>query len=186
MNYQFSYFTWKHLLSISYSGGLVPKSCPTLCNPMDYIPPGSSVHGVLHARILEWVAISFSRGSSWPRDWTWVSCMAGRFFTDWVTREAKIKVKVTQSCPTLSDPMDYRVQGVLQARILEWVAFSLLQRIFPTQESIWGPLNCRWILYQLSYQRSPQSESAWKSLNRVRLFATPSTIQSMEFSRPEY
>ena len=46
-----------------------------------YSPPGSSVHGILQARILEWVAIPFSRGSSQPRDQTWVSCIAGRFFT---------------------------------------------------------------------------------------------------------
>ena len=52
--------------------------CPTLCDPMDCSPPGSSVHGILQARILEWVAISFSRGSSQPRDRTWVSCIAGR------------------------------------------------------------------------------------------------------------
>ena len=62
------------------------QSCPTLCNPMDYIPPGSSVHGILQARILEWVAISSSsRGSSPPRDRTCVSrgsCIAGRFFTN--------------------------------------------------------------------------------------------------------
>ena len=53
------------------------------CNPMDCSLPGSSVHGVSQARILEWVAISFSKGSFWPRDQTWVSCIAGRFFTDW-------------------------------------------------------------------------------------------------------
>ena len=55
---------------------LVAKSCLTLCDPMDCGPPGSSVHGMLQARILEWVAILFSRGSSRPRDRTWVSCMA--------------------------------------------------------------------------------------------------------------
>ena len=60
---------------------LVTQSCPTLCDPMDYSPPGSSVHGILQARILEWVTITFSRGSSQPRDQTWVSCIAGRFFT---------------------------------------------------------------------------------------------------------
>ena len=60
---------------------LVPKSCLTLCDPMDCCPPGSSVHGILQARILEWVAISFSRGSSWPRVRTLVSCIVGRFFT---------------------------------------------------------------------------------------------------------
>ena len=55
---------------------------------MDYSTPGSSVHEIFQAKILEWVAISFSRGSSPPRDQTWVSCTAGRFFTNWATREA--------------------------------------------------------------------------------------------------
>ena len=55
---------------------------------MDSSPPGSSVHGIFQARILEWIAISFSRGSSWPRNWTQVSCIAGRFFTDWAMRDA--------------------------------------------------------------------------------------------------
>ena len=54
------------------------QSCPTLCNPMDCSLPGSSIHGIFQAKILKWVAISFSRGSSQPRDWTWVSCTAGR------------------------------------------------------------------------------------------------------------
>ena len=57
-------------------------------SPMDCSPPGSSVHGILQARILEWVVISFSRGSSPPINQTWVSCIAGRFFTNWATREA--------------------------------------------------------------------------------------------------
>ena len=67
---------------------LVAQSCPTLWNPMDYSPPGSSVPGILHARILEWVAVLFSRGSSWLKDQTRVSCTASRFFTIWATREA--------------------------------------------------------------------------------------------------
>ena len=58
-----------------------------LCDPMDYSPPGSSVQGILQARVLEWVAISFSKGSSRLRDRTHVSCIAGRFFTVWATRE---------------------------------------------------------------------------------------------------
>ena len=52
------------------------------CDPTDCSLTGSSVHGISQTRILEWAAISFSRGSSWPRDWAWVSCMAGGFFTD--------------------------------------------------------------------------------------------------------
>jgi len=62
------------------SGGLVSKSCPTLVTPCSL--PGSSVRGILQARILEWVAISFSRESSQPRNLTQVSCIAGGFFTD--------------------------------------------------------------------------------------------------------
>ena len=52
------------------------------CDPVDCSPPGSSVLGILQARILEWVSIPFSRGSSWPRDQTRISCIAGRFFTE--------------------------------------------------------------------------------------------------------
>ena len=62
----------------------VAQSCLTLGGPVDY-----TVHGNLQPRILEWVAVSFSRGSSQPRDWTQVSCIAGGFFTSWATREAQ-------------------------------------------------------------------------------------------------
>ena len=71
---------------------LVAQSCPTLCGPMDCILPGSSVHGILQARILEWVTIPFSRGSSHTKNQTWVFHIAGRFFTLQVTREAVIVV----------------------------------------------------------------------------------------------
>ena len=66
---------------------LVTQSCPTLFDPMDYSLPGSCIHGLLQARILEWVAMPFSRGSSWPRDWTHVSHISGRFFTIWATQD---------------------------------------------------------------------------------------------------
>ena len=62
--------------------------CPTHWDPMDWSPWGSSVHEIFQARILEWVAVPFARGSSQPRDWTQVSCIAGKFFTIWATREA--------------------------------------------------------------------------------------------------
>ena len=70
---------------------LVFQLYPTLYDLMDYNPQGSSVHGILQARTLEWVAISFSRGSFWPRGWTQVFHIAGRFFTIWATREARWK-----------------------------------------------------------------------------------------------
>ena len=66
----------------------VAQSCLTLCNPVDCSLPGSSIHEILQAKILEWIAISFSRGSSWTRDWTQVSRIAGRCFNLWATREA--------------------------------------------------------------------------------------------------
>ena len=60
---------------------VVPQSCPTLWNPLDCSLPGSSVHRILQARILNWVAILFFRGSSWPRGRTCTSCISGRYFT---------------------------------------------------------------------------------------------------------
>ena len=66
----------------------VAQSCLTLCDPMDYSLPGSSLRGILQARVLEWVAISFSRRSSWLRDRTQVSLIPGRHFNLWTTREA--------------------------------------------------------------------------------------------------
>ena len=93
-------------------------SCVGLCDPMDH-----TVHGILLARILEWVAFPLSRGSSQPRDWNQVSHIARGFFTSWATREAQ----------------EYW-RGSL----------CLLQRIFPTQESNQGLLHCRQILYQIS------------------------------------
>ena len=103
-------------------------------DPLDCSPPGSSVHGILQARILQWVAIPFSRGSSQPRDWTQDSCITGRCFIIWTTREAPKELhaaaaKSLQSCPTLCNPRDSSqpgssVPGILQAGALEWVAIS--------------------------------------------------------------
>ena len=67
------------------------QPCLTLCNPLGCSLPGSSIHGIFQARILEWVAMPSFRGSSWRRDWTHISCVScivGRFFTHWAIREA--------------------------------------------------------------------------------------------------
>ena len=72
---------------------LVTQSCPTLWDPMDCSPPGSSIRGIFQARVLEWVAMPSSRGSYKPRDQTQVSCIAGGSFTSQATREAVV-------CPT--------------------------------------------------------------------------------------
>ena len=106
---------------------LVAQSCLTLCDPMDCSPAGSSVHGDSPGRILEWVAMPSSWGSSQPRDLTQVSYIAGRFFIILATREAQ----------------EY------------WSgSLSLLHGIFPTQELNWGLQHCRRILYQLYYEGS--------------------------------
>ena len=73
----------KYLKSQIVKKSELAQSCPTLCDPMDCSSPGSSVYGILQARILQWLAIPFSRGSSKPRDQTWVSCIPGRVFTIW-------------------------------------------------------------------------------------------------------
>ena len=86
------------------------QSCPTLCNSMDCRPPGSSVHGILQATILELVAMPSSRGSSWPRDWTWFSYLLYWQADSWPlvppgrpTLIASVQFSsVAQSCPTLS------------------------------------------------------------------------------------
>ena len=131
--------------------------------------PDSSVHGILQARLLEWVAISFSKGSSRPRNRTQVSQISGRFFTNWATKCAAAAAKSHQSCPTLCEPITTAhqapVPGILQARTLEWAAISF--------SSTW-----KW-------------KVKVKSLRRVRLFETPWTVAhqappSMGFSRQEY
>ena len=99
----------------------VTLSCLTLCDPMRCI-----VHGILQARIMEWVAFPFSRVSSQPRDWTQVSHIADRFFISWATREAQ---EYWRPIPSPGDLPNPGIEPVL--------------------------LHCRWILYQLSYQGSP-------------------------------
>ena len=86
---QFFFFfevTVFHTEGSNLSKTLVTQLCPALCSPMDCRLLGSSVHGIHHASILEWVAIYFSRESSRPKDGTWVSCVAGRLFSIWVTK----------------------------------------------------------------------------------------------------
>ena len=116
-------------------------SCIQLCDPMDYSPSGSSVHGVLQVRLWEWVSISYPRWSSWSRDWTRISCTGRWVLYRWATREAQWNMlccaKSLQWCPTLCNPIDWSppsssVHGILQVRILEWVA-ALHQGIFLTQ-----------------------------------------------------
>ena len=143
------------MLSIRMHAWWVIQSCLTLCDPMDCSLPGSSVHGILQAGILEWVATSFPRGSSRLRNQTYVFC-TGR----WILYHCAILYVcvvlclVAQSCPALCNPMDCS-HGDSPGKNTGVGSHALLQGIFLAQESNWGLLHCRQILYQLSYQRSP-------------------------------
>ena len=144
----------------------VAQWCLTLSN-MGYSLPGCSVHGILQARILEWVAVSFSRASSRPR----IEPRSPALQVDSLLSEPPAATaKSLQSCPTLCNPIDGSppgspIPGILQARTLEWVAISF--------SNAW-----KWKIKV-------------KSLSHVRLFATPWTAAhqappSMGFSRQEY
>ena len=103
---------------------LVAQSCPALCDPMDCTSQNSPVHGILQARILEWAAILFSRGSSQPRD-------------------------RTQSPTLQADSLPAELPG--KPKNTGVSSLSFLQGNFPTQEPNWGLSHCRQTLYQLSY-----------------------------------
>ena len=88
---------------------LVIKSCLTLCDPVDYIPPGSFLHGIFQARILEWVAISSSRGSSLPKDQTqvsWVSCSFRWILYHWATGKPKFESLRCRAPKAVSKTLD--------------------------------------------------------------------------------
>ena len=135
---------------------LVFKLCPTLCHPMYCSPPGFSIREISQAKILEWVTISFSRGSSPPRDRTWVSLIGGSRFNLWATRETHLSFNpfgaeislllfCCKSCPTLCDPMDCSppgssVHGIFQARVLEWVAISFSRGSSRPRDRTWVSL----------------------------------------------
>ena len=94
--------------------------CPALWHPTDRNPPSFFIHGISWARTLEWVALPSSSGSSYPRDRTWGSCIAGKFFTfvppgklsDLITFSSVQFISVTQSCLTLCDPMNCSIPGL--------------------------------------------------------------------------
>ena len=165
-----------------------PTKFNTLCNARDCSLPSSSVPGIFQARILKWVSMPYSRGSSQTRDWTHVSCIGRRILYHWATwkalyaeyimRNARLSesqagieisgrninnlryvdaaaAKLLQLCPTLCDPIDgsppgFSVPGILQARILEWVAISC--------SNAW-----KW-------------KVKVKLLSRIQLFETPWTV----------
>ena len=105
----------RYLGNIKWVNVKVAQSSPTLCNPMDY-----TVHGILHARILGWIAIPFFGGSSQPRNQTRVSCIAGRFITKWATREALRQYtyrKLRMSC-FLKEKVYWKISTLWQSLLI--------------------------------------------------------------------
>ena len=124
----------------------VAQSGPTLCDPMDCSPPGSSVHGTVQARILEWVAIPFSRGSSQPRDWIEVSCIAGSFSVSWATKEIN---KESMAFHWLSPCQVRRGVFLLPVELWyshrAWELFLLVSQLYLVKVSVYFLCSLNWI-----------------------------------------
>ena len=133
---------------------------------MDCSLSGSSVYGISQARILEPVTISFSKGSSWIRDWTRVSCTGRQIAYHWTTWKALLIAYVlcaVLSCSVVSDSL--RPHGLLLGSSVHGDSpgkntgvgcHALFQRLFPTQGSNPGLLRCEWFLYCLNHQKNPR------------------------------
>ena len=147
-----------------YKQAMCAWSCLTLCDPMDYLYLGTSVHGIFQTRILEQFATSFSRGSSQPRDRTpvsYVSCIGRKILyqghhlgSPWTC----MKESESETCSVVSNSL--RPHGLSPwnspGKNTGAGSLSLLQEIFPTQGSNPGLPHCRRILYQLSHKGSPR------------------------------
>ena len=164
---------------------------------MDYSPQGSFIHGIIQKRILEWIAMPFSRGSSWPRSWTWVSHIAGRFFTVWTTREAGyIKNEKCQRSLLYAGQYFYALQS--------HCPYPSNMFYVPHGWSLWNvsselyfPLNFGWVHPEGNTSRKNEDRKinmvvfTPATISQSMLVMTPWTVThqaslSMEFCRQEY
>ena len=113
-------FIWSSGVKCPRSFSEVAQSCPTLCGPVDCSLPGSAVHGIFQARVLEWVIISFSRGSSQLRDWTRIAHIVGRHFTVWATKGSYTPLVLLSNCFCPCDEVLVRVNN-----LFKWLLLAL-------------------------------------------------------------
>ena len=121
---------------MSRSESEISQSFLTLCDPMDCSLPGSYVHGIFQARILEWVAISFSRRSSWPRDWIQVSSIVSRRFTIWATREVSWVWEVDHKEGSAQKNWCFRTVA-LEKTLASPLDFKEIQSVHPKGNQSW-------------------------------------------------
>ena len=140
----------------------VTKPRPILCHPMDRSPPGSSVHGTPQARTLEWVATPSSRGLSWPRDWTLVSCIGSLVFYHWATRENLILIRCTTKSGLCLKNLKTVYAGVILIIFYTFysISYSGPSHLLPSADGLEGRstgsilLSAKWIrirLYPTTY-----------------------------------
>ena len=139
------------------------QSCPNLCNTVDCSPPGYSVHGILQARILEWVTIPFSRGSSWPRIGSQVSHTAEKLFTIWATMEALNPshglMQILSDCPDLNFAHHY--QGVLVVKNIPTKVWDIREAgLNSGSERSPGEINSNPLQYCL--KKNPMDRGNWQ------------------------
>ena len=141
----------------------VAQLCPPLCDSVDCSPPGSSIHGILQARVLRWVSIPFSRGSSQSRDWTQVSRIVGRRFNLWATREAPNMMNISRRREGQRRLACHSPWGYKESETTEQLHTKPL--------TVWITINCgkfwkRWYLVFWKYQTTWLA--SWETCMQVR------------------
>ena len=155
------------------SAWVVTQSCLTLCNPMDYSLPGFSVHGISQARILEWIAISFSRGSLWPRDWACVSCIGRQVLYP----ESLGKPKIYNTVFINSQHTVYYIFSIyfINRNCTFWPPSPISNTLFYSQEN-WG---LDWFVYTPRICNSVEKKMALLNLVALMWSEFPGSFESL-------
>ena len=151
---------------------------------MDCSPPVSSVHGISQMRILEWVAMSSSRGSSWPSDWTWVSNIAGGFFTDWAIRSIPFYEwgGGHGTCPEVSKLLSDFTPGV-SCRACSIAQVGLNQALIPKTNVVIKSCLCRLNCHTNTMSLAQRQELVLGSFKNIDILSLSSAVLPRYISR---